>query len=467
MKKIIFLLLFVFSQISLFAKTLDPQKFGIIPNAGKNLTDNFIALSNLINKEGGNITIVIPKGIYIIGKQSLGIDGVYLGGYDILSLKNCNNVKISGQKGTKFVYANNLKFGSFNPQTGESHPTKLPFYDKKYIAQIGCALRTTNCNNVEFNNIEIDGNAVNTSIGGQWGDTGYQLWHYGVYISNSKNITLNNINVHHFALDGISVSGSGKEEMNITISNCKFEYNGRQGFSWIGGKGVLASNSKFNHTGKSKIQSSPGAGLDIEAEGGNEANNGRFVNCEFVNNTGCGMVADSGPSKDIAFTNCTFIGVNNWSAWVQKPSYTFNKCTFNGSFVHGYITTNFKEATKFYSCIFEDKKYKGQEVYGGFLLESDGRKKMIFEDCTFTTNRKKVMWFNAVFTNNDEEKAVFKNCTINVNNTNLVQGDFYTVMRKMILENLTLNQNFPKEKKYYFNEDNNVKKGVKTNILNK
>jgi hypothetical protein len=92
---------------------------------------------------------------------------------------------------------------------------------------------------------------------------------------------------------------------------------------------------------------------------------------------------------------------------------------------------------------------------------------MIFEDCTFTTNRKKVMWFNAVFTNNDEEKAVFKNCIINVNNTNLVQGDFYMVMRKMIIENLTLNQNFPKEKKYYFNEDNNVKKGVKTNNLNK
>ena len=195
MKKIIFLLLFVFSQISLFAKTLDPQKFGIIPNAGKNLTDNFIALSNLINKEGGNITIVIPKGIYIIGKQSLGIDGVYLGGYDILSLKNCNNVKISGQKGTKFVYANNLKFGSFNPQTGESHPTKLPFYDKKYIAQIGCALRTTNCNNVEFNNpIKI-------------------------FIYNIKDINLLTVIINSHEI--INITQNGVIELNKTIDQLK------------------------------------------------------------------------------------------------------------------------------------------------------------------------------------------------------------------------------------------------------
>jgi hypothetical protein len=465
MKKITFLLLLVLFQLSLFAKTLDPKKFGIVPNTGKNLTDNFIALSNSINKLGGNTTVIIPKGIYIIGKQSLGLDGVYLSGHDVVSLKNCNNVKISGMKGTKFIYANNLKFGSFNPQTGELHPAILPFYDKKYIAQIGCALRTTNCNNIEFNNIEIEGNINNTIIGGKWGDTGYQLWHYGVYISNSKNIKVTNINAHHFALDGISVSGSGREEMNISLNNCKFEYNGRQGFSWIGGKGVVATNCKFNHTGKSKIQSSPGAGLDIEAEGGNEVINGQFINCEFINNSGCGIIADTGPSKNINFKGCTFIGVSNWSVWVQKPSYTFNKCTFNGSFVHGYITTDFKEATKFYNCIFEDKKYKGQDVYGGYLLESDGRKKMIFEDCIFTTNVKKVMWFNGVSTKNDEEKAIFKNCTINVNNKNLAQGDFYTVMRKMILENLTLNQNFPKEKKYYFNEDNNVNKGVKTNYL--
>lgn len=465
MKKLsVFFILILISATS-FAKIIDPKKFGIIPNTGKNLTDNFVELSKAINKDGGNATIVFPKGIYIIGKQVNNNERVYLEGVDILSLQNCNNIKISGVKGTKFIYANNLKFGSFNPQTGELHPAKLPFYDKKYIAQIGCALRTTNCNNIEFNNIEIEGNINNTIIGGKWGDTGYQLWHYGVYISNSKNIKINNINAHHFALDGISVSGSGREEMNISLNNCKFEYNGRQGFSWIGGKGVVATNCKFNHTGRSQIQSKPGAGLDIEAEGGNEATNGQFINCEFINNIGCGMVADSGPSKDIAFTNCTFIGVNNWSAWVQKPNYTFTKCTFNGSFVHGYITTSFDEATKFYNCLFEDKKYKGQDVYGGFLLESDARKKMIFENCIFTSHTKKIMWFNGIYTQRDDEKAIFKNCTINVKNNNIAQGDFFAVMRKMIFENVTLNYSFPKEKKYYLNEDNNVNKGVKTNYL--
>ena len=58
MKKITFLLLIVLFHLSLFAKTLDPKKFGIIPNTGKNLTDNFIALSNLINKENDALTVI-------------------------------------------------------------------------------------------------------------------------------------------------------------------------------------------------------------------------------------------------------------------------------------------------------------------------------------------------------------------------------------------------------------------------
>ena len=53
------------------------------------------------------------------------------------------------------------------------------------------------------------------------------------------------------------------------ITNSKFEYNSRQGLSWVGGNQLYVKNCKFDHTGKSQdLASPPGAGVDIEAEGG-------------------------------------------------------------------------------------------------------------------------------------------------------------------------------------------------------
>jgi hypothetical protein len=50
------------------------------------------------------------------------------------------------------------------------------------------------------------------------------------------------------------------------LINITSEYNARQGLSWVGGKGLTVTNSKFNHTGRATFMSAPGAGVDIEAE---------------------------------------------------------------------------------------------------------------------------------------------------------------------------------------------------------
>lgn len=470
MKEIKLILFFIFILLSnAFSQVIVSIKdFGAKGDGKTNDQIAFEKASKFLNSKKQNVQLFLPKGTYIVGGQSeKNTNNIYIEGSTVLELNNLSHIKIFGENGTKIKYADKLKFGSFNPSTSLPNGNKTPFNDKSKIAQIGCAILMKNCTSIEISNIELDGNLPNVILGSPWGDTGYQLWHYGFHISYSKNIIISHVNTHHFACDGISVSGSGKEEMNIKLLNSSFEYNGRQGFSWIGGKGVYVENCKFNHTGKSKLSSSPSAGIDIEAEDGNEVKNGQFLNCEFINNVGCGLLAETGPSKNITFTNCTFWGTTNWSAWVNKPKYTFNTCNFYGSFVHGYVTTKFEDATKFYGCNFEDKKYNGQEVYGSMLFESDGRKMMIFENCVFTANRKKIMWFNGIYTSNEIEKAVFKNCVINVKNQNLIKGDFFAVMRKMKMENVTFNYSFPKENKYYLSADNNLTKNIIVNYIKK
>ncbi len=115
-----------------------------------------------------------------------------------------------------------------------------------------------------------------------------------------------------------------------------------------------------------------------------------FEDCELIDNTGVGLIANSGDSKDCLFTNCTFWGTNTWSLWTTKPGFTFNKCNIYGSFVHGYNSPDDENATKFISCTFEDKPYEDKEPYGKFLIESNGAKRVSFTDCQFIANKKKL-----------------------------------------------------------------------------
>ena len=291
----------------------------------------------------------------------------------------------------------------------------------------------------------------NLVLGGFYGDVGRQLLHNGIFIKNSSNILVNKLNVHHFGLDGIYVSNTlNKKKDNIILLNSRFEYNARQGLSWVGGNSLLARNCKFNHTGKAKFFSPPSAGVDIEAEAG-PIRNGVFENCEFVDNTGAGIVADTGDSGDCIFKNCTFWGITNWSIWVTKPGFTFTGCNIYGSFVHGYDSPDEKNATAFLSCTFEDKLYRGKEPYGGFLIESNYRKRVSFTDCKFIANRKKLCWIDMDPATNPDEKYQFNNCTFVVQGVPYPEGDFAGLIRGMRLKNCTFSFKHPdaKKKQYY------------------
>ena len=134
----------------------------------------------------------------------------------------------------------------------------------------------------------------------------------------------------------------------------------------------------------------------------------------------------------------------------MMAGYTFNHCNIYGSVVHGYSSPTDKDATKFYTCHFEDKPYNGNTVYGKFLVETNEAKRMLFNNCNFISNTKKLCWFSSS-ASNTEEKYQLTNCSFIINNTNLPNNDFAGIMRGVVLKNCSITFTNPdaKKKRYY------------------
>lgn len=460
MKTLLSLLAF-FSCLLAFGQSYvikDIKSFGAKGDGRSDDHAAFEKAADFFNKRGGRGKLIISKGIYIVGKQvySKGEErNLAYQGIDVLGLARVKNMVIEGEKGAKLKFQDGLRFGAFNPKTGNPHEHGNNYFVQgDWAATIGHTIFLDDAKDVTIKNLELDGNNSKVILGGVYGDVGRQLPHYGIFIQNSKSITVEGVNAHHFALDGICVSNKASStEDDIKILNSAFEYNSRQGLSWIGGNDLKAKGCKFNHTGQGAFSSAPAAGVDIEAEVG-PIRNGKFEDCEFVNNKGCGLVADSGDSGFCEFKECTFWGVGNWSIWVTKPAFTFKDCQIYGSVVHGFSAPTDREATKFIDCHFEDKPYKGREPFGNFLVETNGIKRMSFTGCTFVTHKKKLIWFEFSRGWKPEEKYQFRDCRFTMYNDNLPQGDFIAVIRGMRYRNCTFDfkNRDARKKGYYLND---------------
>jgi len=452
------------------------KTFGAKGDGKTNDNKAFQKAADFFNKRGGHGKLLIPKGIYIIGGQ------IFTGGqpnkpaYEnakTLQFSHIKNFIIEGETGSKLKYKDSMRIGAFLPESGKvyEHGNNL-FVNHAYAAIPGYCILIENCQNFRILNLDLDGNSSHMIIGGVYGDFGRQMPHYGIFIQNSQNIYVDRINAHHFGLDGICVSNIKNETRDsIRITNSIFEYNSRQGLSWIGGNDLYVENCKFNHTGKGKFVSPPGGGLDIEAEVG-PIRNGVFSNCEFIDNEGIGMGADSGDSGDCTFNNCTFWGVSNYSLWVTKPNFTFNDCNIYGSTALGYNSPNAKEATKFVDCHFEDKLYNGKVPFGNFLVESNNMRYISFTQCTFVSNIKKLAWLNSPGNYPKEEKYQLINCSFTINNSNLPERDFVAVIRGATIKNCTFTFTDPlaKTKSYFlggYDEPGNILLGTNKIIYKK
>lgn len=439
--------------------TINIKDLGAVGDGETNDSAAFRAAADQIETAGSG-KLIIPAGIYVVGQQiHIPHQFPYYQNQEIFTIEGVSGVIIEGEPGAILRVASGLRFGSFHPEFGSPfYSPTMPFTDFNYYAEVGHLFEIQNSENVIIRDLELDGNSDALILGGEFGDTGWQLSAVGIFSFRSSNVLMERIHSHHHGLDGIMIGYSGQTEDDPptphVLKNLICEFNSRQGLSWVGGRGLTAIECSFNHTGRGAFISSPGAGVDIEAE---EAVNrgGRFVDCEFINNGGAGLVIDSGDSKSCCFEGCTFWGTTEWAVWNDKPSMVFKECNFYGSIVHGYGSSQHpEEATRFEDCYFEDLEHPDYGVFRNELLITldgvDGN--VTFDGCEVVANQIKSFWLSSM----PGTKAYLRNCTITHKNPFLDDGDWHCLLGQVSLENVHFKEDLPQAlgHEYFINTDN-------------
>jgi len=434
------------TQAALYPR-IDLQKdCGAKGDGMANDTAAFQKAAAWIQKAGGG-TLMIPRATYMVGKQEhVAGQTPYYQPAQVFMVKGVNFLLIEGH-GATLRCAPGLRYGSFDPTTGAVYnPSKMPFTDYNYVAQAVPMFNISNSRHVTIHDVELDGNSPHFILGGSWGDTGRQLGGDGILLFGNTDVQVSYVQSHHHPRDGMMIGWPGLKESAPatphTLTDCAFEFNGRQGLSWVGGRGLHARRCQFNHTGRAMVGganlcSAPAAGLDIEAED-SVCRDGDFADCAFINNAGCGMVADSGDGGYTTFVRCTFWGTTSWSAWSSKPGLKYENCNFHGSIVHAHGAPDPALATRWIGCTFDDQPWKdGPRPYGRFLVEINGPlPNVTFDACTFTAHARQSVWCSGA-------GVQFSACTFTHKNAALGTGEFQGLIRGSVLRGCCFNEDFP------------------------
>jgi hypothetical protein len=383
-----------------------PEQYGAAGDGSTNDTAAFQALAADVNALGGGVRILIPEGkTYIVGEQTLaGATGL---GYSyapesILRFEDCTKPIFIELRGT-LKQAGGQRYGSFDPVTGAVfNPGALPFLNGDYRASLAEMIVAIDCSGGLYISGagKLDGNDTGMTLGGFWGDTGRQLTGSGLALYSTGGRVEGARLVNH-CLDGMIIGDNGLTEAAagrpVTLVDVECDYNGRQGLSWVGGRGLTAINCRFLRTQRSTsgIATSPGAGLDIEAEN-SVCRDGHFIDCIFADNGGAGMVADTGDSADVLFTRCQFYGTTYYSVWPKKPRFRFDDCLFSGEALGNYSTAVRTDRTVFSGCLFKPAAWRGRPIYGGQLMDLSASVQAEF--CHFTTTSAAVQLGTSVTT---------------------------------------------------------------------
>lgn len=370
---------------------LDAVWFGASPaNSAAANSAAFRAASRTLASKGG--TLIVRPGRYLVGVQRLvGVrgKGAAYATESIIQVDGARKpISLLG-RGVTLKCAPRLRYGQFDPLTGQSthHALSDPDYRS---TPYGYMIDIRNCSApVYVVGFELDGSLEQHVLGGLWGDRGRQIQATGIYsYKNVGGVEIVDIWTHHHALDGITIEHEGlgprSPRYPVTLTNVRSEYNARQGLSWVGGTQLTAIRCSFNQTGRAGFSSSPAAGVDMEAES-SVCRNGRFIDCEFVENVGAGFLGDSGDGADAVFERCRFVGTSYFALWPRLPGLKFNDCKIVGTLVNVFPSKNPDRATQFNDCLFANGSNSANgEVYSNLLAElGGGATNVLFNRCIF------------------------------------------------------------------------------------
>lgn len=375
-----------------------------------------------VSGKKGYVRLIIPDGIYIVGKQTANIgtaddiNNIYLGD-PVLPLHDVENVVIEGGNYTTVIYKDSMKFGTFDISTGlppaniDEYNPAVPgssndsLYHYRYAGTPGSFLELINCTNIEVKNLEINGNNTNMSLGGNWGlgDRPIELRNsFGLYMHNLTNAKISNIRVHHFGGYNVNLGCSLDEDSLPLTSNIIFdslisEYSGSNCFSWLGGEKICVLNSAFNHAGFNEIQTKPAYGMDIEPEGDTAmvCRESFFYNTVFAYNRKsaftCGTSKDNpfpippikiGYTYDHYFKQCLFVGKYESITNHIVNRVTFDSCGFFGQVLHHASSVDDKAPSRFINSYFSDC-YNGDDMWPQTLLSLGASYKAEFKNNLF------------------------------------------------------------------------------------
>jgi len=392
-----FLILNSFSSAAQKNITKSIKDFGAKGDGHSDDQDAFVKASIFFNERKGNGKLVIPKGIYIVGRQTFSGNGqknisiAYLGD-NVLDLKECQNLTIEANPGAVLKHRDSLRIGTFSPATGEAFKHNIKNIQEKpeylkYVSNAGNMIFIFNCSNIRITGLKLNGNTPGFKFGGNWGSghNAYELIHYGINIKDSRDVTIINCSIENFACDGIYITNTGQElkTCKISIDKCKVNYCGRNGLSWLGGKNISVTNAEFSNMGQGVVQESPSAGIDIEVENNSFCRNGYFYNCKMENNVGSGIASGSKElSSDVLFKKCIAASPVYYSVFVDAASHRFEDCSFYGTVLVWYNATNKNDAVQFRRCFF-DENYKGKTMYDGTYQLGAEASGVTIDSCTF------------------------------------------------------------------------------------
>jgi hypothetical protein len=369
---------------------LRPEDFGARGDGVTSDAPAFAALSAEMNRRGGGTLWLGAKRTYVVGGQVRG--GAEFGWTPapVLDLHDISGPLSIIGNGARLRCQAGLRFGTFDPASDRPVQRHLPNYRRDELASPYQGLIwIRNCSApVEIRDVELDGNLEKLRIGGPFGDTGWQLPGTGLLLQDNLGPEIiDNIYSHHHGQDGAMIIGDPGRTARSRFTRLICRNNGRQGLSITGGRGYDFADCEFSKTGRSAIMSAPGAGVDIEAEGGRTIRDLSFIRCKFVDNAGVGMLAEAGDSEDVRFANCLFVGTTTWSAWPKKPHYTFDDCTFVGSVVNAFPDDDPARAARFSHCRFTDAASLSptSAVFtgGGPIANLGKSDNVLFDGCTF------------------------------------------------------------------------------------